>query len=296
MVRSVLPPRSRNVKVPEFSRCFFTFGCSPTFLKLSRLAARSSDDSWMNASASGGISFGPTFLIIGTGTQRSRHSSRPAASLRSIGLISVIDFMCAFMKAGNWGSVIASITASTGASKVCLSSKCIRRLRIKVRAAYAATPTGARSADLVALDLEHRRAEADAHRALVDGALDLRLDARLEQVGPAALELVLVAVVGGEGPEAAFQVGAPDGALVLCHLAHLYHFTRGTRQTRCAGSRKTPASRETGAAGARARRRESLRAAPRAAAPARATARCLAAIPRSRPSRAARAGRPSRTP
>src|SRR6478609_7565262 len=180
MVRSVRPPTSRKLNMPEFSRCLSTFGCSATFLNVMRLPARSIVDSCTNASASGGTSFGPTFLIIGTGTQRSRHDSRPPSSLRSIGLMSLISFMCDFMKSGKAGSDIASITASTGASKVCLSSNFMR---------------GTLSQDLVVFDGEDRRAEADAHR-LLDVAVDLRAHARLQQIGAAAFELVGRAVFG----------------------------------------------------------------------------------------------------
>jgi hypothetical protein len=44
--------------------------------------------------------FGPTFLIIGTGTQRMRHERRSPSCLRSMGLMSLMSFMCDFMNSG----------------------------------------------------------------------------------------------------------------------------------------------------------------------------------------------------
>src|SRR5437660_1284149 len=174
IVRSVRPPTSRKLKLPEFSRCLSTFGCSATFLNVMRLPARSMVDSCTNANASGGTSLGPTRLIIGTGTQRSFHDKRPPSSLRSIGLMSLISFMCDFMNSGNAGSDIASMTASTGASKVCFSSNFMR---------------GSLSQDLVLFDRQHGRTEADAHR-LFEVAVDLGAHAGLQQIGAAAFELV----------------------------------------------------------------------------------------------------------
>src|SRR4051794_25957940 len=230
IVRSVRPPTSRKLNMPEFSRCLSTFGCSATFLKVMRLPARSIVDSCTNASASGGTSFGPTFLIIGTGTQRSRHDSRPPSSLRSMGLMSLMSFMCDFMKSGNAGSDIASITASTGASNVCLSSNFI---------AGAPSLNCARSLsqDLVFFDREHRRAEADAHR-LLEVAVDLGAHARLQQIGAAAFELVGRAVLGLERPVAAFEVRALHLAFELRHESSTLLILRAARIKDDASERK----------------------------------------------------------
>src|SRR2546430_774753 len=109
---------------------------------------------------------------------------------------------------------MAGTPAAAAARAACRKSRAARRSRRRSRSSRAS------SHRLDLGDLEVRTDHAEAHRLLVDRALDLRLHAVLGAVDRTD-QLVLLAAVGLQHPVSALEIAAADRALDLhvCTIA-----------------------------------------------------------------------------